>query len=44
MLALAGTLRGADGLTDRFVWVFGWNLEKDGDVPEIVRVAQDAAV
>jgi hypothetical protein len=25
-------------LADRFVWVFGWNLEKDSDVPEVVRV------
>ncbi|HEY3861638.1 MAG TPA: hypothetical protein VGO59_07110 [Verrucomicrobiae bacterium] len=41
-LALAGAARGADGLADRFVWVFGWNLENDGDVPEIIRVL-DAA-
>jgi hypothetical protein len=41
-LALAAPLRGAEGLADRFVWVFGWNLEKDSDVPEVVRVL-DAA-
>jgi hypothetical protein len=37
-LALAAPLRGADALSDRLVWVFGWNLEKDSDVPEVVRV------
>jgi hypothetical protein len=42
LLALAHPLRGAEGLADRFVWVFGWNLEKDSDVPEMVRVL-DAA-
>jgi hypothetical protein len=41
-LALALPLRGAEGLSDRFVWVFGWNLEKDSDVPEVIRVL-DAA-
>ncbi len=41
-LATCGPLRGAEGVTDRFVWVFGWNLEQDGDVPEVVRVL-DAA-
>jgi len=35
-------VRGADALADRFVWVFGWNLEKDSDVPEVIRVL-DAA-
>jgi hypothetical protein len=28
---------------DRFVWVFGWGLGKDGDVPEITRVLDNAA-
>jgi hypothetical protein len=42
MLALAAPLRASDGLADRFVWVFGWNLEKDGDVPEMVRVLEAA--
>jgi hypothetical protein len=41
-LALAAPLRGAEGLADRFVFVFGWNLEKDSDVPEIVRVLEAA--
>ena len=41
-VALAAPLRAADGLADRFVWVFGWNLEQDSDVPEVVRVL-DAA-
>ena len=35
-------MRGADGLADRFVWVFGWNLERDSEVPEIVRVLEAA--
>ena len=39
---LGAPLRGAEGPADRFVWVFGWNLEKDGDVPEMARVL-DAA-
>ena len=42
VLALAHPLRGAERLADRFVWVFGWNLEKDSDVPEMVLVL-DAA-
>ena len=42
LLALAVPLWGAIPLADRFVWVFGWNLEADSDVPEIVRVL-DAA-
>ncbi len=28
---------------DRFVWVFGWNLDKDSDVPEISRLLDTAA-
>jgi hypothetical protein len=42
ILALAAPLRGADGLADRFVFIFGWNLEKESDVPEIVRVLEAA--
>ena len=41
-MALATPLRGADGLSDRLVWVFGWNLEQDGDVSEVVRVLDNA--
>jgi hypothetical protein len=41
-LILIGSARAADALPDRFVWVFGWNLEKDSDVPEVVRVLDDA--
>jgi hypothetical protein len=42
ILALGAPVRGADALADRFVWVFGWNLERDSDVPEIVRVLEAA--
>jgi hypothetical protein len=33
----------ADPLPDRFVWVFGWNLNRDGDVAEISQVLEAAA-
>ena len=39
---MAAPLRGADGPADRFVWVFGWNLERDSDVPEVIRVLEAA--
>src|SRR5580658_10554192 len=42
LFALATPLRGAEPMADRFVWVCGWNLEQEGDVPEVVRVL-DAA-
>jgi hypothetical protein len=35
-------LRGAEPYPDRFVWVFGWGLGKDGDVAEIARVLDTA--
>jgi hypothetical protein len=28
---------------DRFVWVFGWNLERDSDVPEVTKVIDSAS-
>lgn len=38
---LAATIaRGAQPLTDRFVWVFGWGLDKDSDLPEVDRVLE----
>ncbi len=30
-------------LRDRFVWVFGWGLGRDEDVPQIVSVLETAA-
>ena len=35
-------LRAAEPYPDRFVWVFGWGLGKDGDVAEITRVLDTA--
>lgn len=34
---------GAAEYQDRFVWVFGWGLGRDGDVDEVNRVLQSAA-
>ncbi|TWT83116.1 hypothetical protein CA13_45790 [Planctomycetes bacterium CA13] len=33
----------AQELPDRFVWVFGWNLQQDSDVDQITRVLDKAA-
>ena len=33
----------ATGYPDRFVWVFGWGLRKDADVPEITNLLSTAA-
>jgi hypothetical protein len=42
-LVLSGGIARADEpLRDRFVWIFGWNLEKPGDVAEISRVIETA--
>ena len=35
-------LRAGEAYPDRFVWVFGWGLGKDGDVAEICRVLDTA--
>ncbi len=32
----------AERFADRFVWIFGWGLQKDSDVPEITKVLQTA--
>jgi len=32
----------ADRFADRFVWIFGWNLQKDSDVEEILPVLETA--
>ncbi len=42
LASLAGHLYAAEPYADRFVWIFGWGLGKDSDVPEISRVL-DAA-
>ncbi len=41
--ALLATSASAGGYADRFVWVFGWGLSQDADVPAITRVLDAAA-
>ena len=41
--ALLATSATAGGYADRFVWVFGWGLGQDADVPAITRVLDTAA-
>ncbi len=49
ILALAATCgglavaRAAEPYPDRFVWIFGWSLGKDGDVADITRVLDTGA-
>jgi len=40
---LAAHLEAAPRFADRFVWVFGWNLEKDSDVADITKLLKTAA-
>jgi hypothetical protein len=35
-------LGAAERFADRFVWIFGWGLEKDTDVPEISKILETA--
>ncbi|HEX3989496.1 MAG TPA: carbohydrate binding domain-containing protein [Verrucomicrobiae bacterium] len=39
---LAARLDAAPRFADQFVWVFGWNLEKDSDVAEISKLLETA--
>jgi hypothetical protein len=39
---LAARLDAAPRFADQFVWIFGWGLEKDGDVAEISKVLETA--
>ncbi len=39
---LAARLDAAPRFADQFVWMFGWGLEKDGDVAEISKVLETA--
>jgi hypothetical protein len=39
---LAARLEAAPRFADQFVWIFGWGLEKDGDVAEISKVLETA--
>jgi hypothetical protein len=41
MLA-AAALHAAEKYPDRFVWLFGWGLEKESDVAEIIRLVETA--
>src|SRR5258708_4736763 len=35
-------LNAAERFADRFVWIFGWDLQKDSDVTEISRILETA--
>jgi len=37
---LALNLSAAERFADRFVWIFGWSLQSDNDVPEITRILE----
>src|SRR5208283_620646 len=39
---LAARLEAAPRFPDRFVWIFGWELQKDDDVAEIAKVLETA--
>jgi hypothetical protein len=41
-LLVALDLQAADRFADRFVWIFGWGLDKDSDVPEISAILENA--
>jgi hypothetical protein len=41
-LLVALDLQAAERFADRFVWIFGWGLEKDSDVPEISSILETA--
>jgi hypothetical protein len=43
MLMLAYGLAMGQGVRDRFVWIFGWGLTRDEDVPQIIAVLEEAA-
>jgi len=43
VLAAFGVAPGRAPWEDRFVWVFGWNLGRDEDVPEVLRVLEEGA-
>ena len=42
LLLTALHLTAAERFADRFVWVFGWDLNQDSDVPEISRILETA--
>lgn len=43
VLMVTGCMGAAAGAwEDRFVWVFGWDLERAQDLPEVVKVLQEA--
>src|SRR5579862_4600813 len=39
---LGARIQAAPRFADQFVWVFGWNLEKDSDVAEISKLLETA--
>lgn len=42
-LFLVGSALGAESYSDRFVWIFGWNLSRDSDLVQIERLLEQAA-
>src|ERR1017187_3379410 len=44
VLLLSMAIRGvaAGPYADRFVWIFGWNLDRDSDTAQIIRVLESA--
>ncbi|MDW8038182.1 MAG: carbohydrate binding domain-containing protein [Thermoguttaceae bacterium] len=43
VLGVLASAPAAEKYQDRFVWIFGWNLSRDTDVPEIEKVLQQAS-
>jgi len=41
--ACVGHIVSANNYSDRWVWIFGWNLKTDGDVAEITKVLESGA-
>jgi len=42
-LSINFTIHAADKYADRFVWIFGWGLEKESDVAEVTRLIEAAS-
>jgi len=42
-ITCAGSATSANNFSDRWVWIFGWNLNADNDVAEITKVLESGA-